>query len=398
MNHEMKRRDFLAGFSAAALGAAVPRIARAALPTAPVAVAKCRSYGPELITTLEKMFDQIGGLGRLVKNKTVAVKINMTGDTWQRLGFHPAGATHFTHPQTIGATVHLLGKAGARRIRILEGPIAWGDTLEEAMYNTGWDVNSFATAAPRVEFVNTNVPYPGKKPYTRFAVPQGGLLFPAYELNTAYEECDVFVSLTKVKEHATAGITLTMKNSFGITPCTIYGDRAAEEEPAQVPYGGRGTIIHSGSRQPTRIAPPEIDPKSPRQAGYRVPRCAADLCAARPIHLSILDGVETMAGGEGPWIRGSRYCRPEFLVVGTNCVTTDAVTAAIMGFDPMADRGKAPFETCDSILKLGEDLGLGTRDLKQIEVRGASIADVRFDFRAVPGGLPARAPSARQGA
>jgi len=396
MSNEIKRREFLAGLAAAGAGLAAPKTVRAALPTAPVAVAKCKTYGPEMVQTLEKMFDQIGGLGRLVKNKTVALKVNMTGDTWQRVGFHPAGATHFTHPATIGATVHLLGKAGARRIRILEGPIAWPESLEEAMYSTGWDVSTFTTAAPRVEYVNTNLPYPGKKPYVRFPVPKGGLLFPAYELNTAYEECDVFVSLTKVKEHATAGITLTMKNSFGITPCTIYGDRAAVDEPDPVPYGGRGTIIHSGNRQPTKIAPPEIDPKSPRQAGYRVPRCVADLCAARPIHLTILDAIETMAGGEGPWIRGNRYCAPGFLTVGTNCVTTDAVTAAIMGFDPMADRGQAPFETCDSTLKLAEDLGLGTRDLKQIEVVGTSIAEARFDFRAVPGGVPP-APR-RQGA
>jgi uncharacterized protein (DUF362 family) len=97
-----------------------------------------------------------------------------------------------------------------------------------------------------------------------------------------------------------------------------------------------------------------------------------------------------MAGGEGPWVRGTRYCRPGFLVVGTNCVNTDAVAMALMGFDPMADRGKPPFENCDSTLRLGEELGIGTRDLSQIEVVGASIAEARFDFRAVPGGLPQR--------
>jgi len=390
MNQPIKRRDFLTGLTAAGASLALPAPGRGSLPTAPVAVAKCNTYGREMVDTLERMFDQIGGLGRLVKNKTVALKINMTGDTWQRLGFHPAGSTHFTHPATLGATVHLLGKAGARRIRILEGPIAWGESLEEAMYNTGWDVSTFTNAAPKVEYVNTNLPYPGKKPYIRVEVPKGGLLFPAYLLNTAYEECDVFVTLTKVKEHATAGITLSMKNSFGITPCTIYGDRAGEDEPYPVPYGGRGSIIHYGSRQPTKIAPPEIDPNSPRQGGYRVPRCVADLCAARPIHLAILDAIETMAGGEGPWVRGSRYCRPGFLTVGTNCVTVDAVTMAIMGFDPMADRGKPPFENCDSTLKLAEDLGIGTRDLNQIEVIGTPIAEARFDFRAVPGGLPPR--------
>jgi hypothetical protein len=52
-----------------------------------------------------------------------------------------------------------------------------------------------------------------------------------------------------------------------------------------------------------------------------------------------------------------------------------------MGFDPMADRGTAPFETCDSTLRLAEELGVGSRDLKRIEVIGERIADVVFNYR-----------------
>jgi hypothetical protein len=52
----------------------------------------------------------------------------------------------------------------------------------------------------------------------------------------------------------------------------------------------------------------------------------------------------------------------------------------VMGFDPMADRGTPPFETCDSTLRLAEDAGLGTRDLKRIEVAGTPILQARFDF------------------
>jgi hypothetical protein len=178
-----------------------------------------------------------------------------------------------------------------------------------------------------------------------------------------------------------------MKNCFGITPCTIYGDRAGVDEPHPVPYGGRDGTMHQGARQPTKIALPEKDPKSPRDGGYRIPRCVADLAAARPTHLSILEAVETMAGGEGPWIVGGRYCAPGVVVVGTNCVTTDAVAMAVMGFDPMAIRGTAPFETCDSTLLLAEQLGVGTRDLKRIEVVGTPIREALFSFRAFPGGV-----------
>ena len=39
-----------------------------------------------------------------------------------------------------------------------------------------------------------------------------------------------------------------------------------------------------------------------------------------PIHLAIIDGIETVAGGEGPWVNGFRTVRPGLLVAGTNCV------------------------------------------------------------------------------
>jgi hypothetical protein len=170
-----------------------------------------------------------------------------------------------------------------------------------------------------------------------------------------------------------------MKNCFGITPCTIYGEGAPEDEAGRVPLGGRSPI-HAGHRQPAKCSPPERDPESPRDGGYRVPRCVADLVAARPVHLAIIDGIESQTNGEGI-NRNTRHVKPHLLVVGTNTVCVDAVGAAVMGFDPMADRGTAPFETCDSTLRLAEENGVGSRDLKRIEVIGARIADVVFDYR-----------------
>ena len=72
--------------------------------------------------------------------------------------------------------------------------------------------------------------------------------------------------------------------------------------------------------------------------------------------------------------------RPGVIVAGTNCVNIDSVCMSVMGFDPMADRGTPPFEVCDSTLRLAESVGLGTRDLKQIEVAGTRIEEARFDF------------------
>jgi uncharacterized protein (DUF362 family) len=363
------------------------RAATPAAPTAPVAIAKSRSYADSL-PTLEKLMDQIGGLGRLVKNKTVVIKINFTGGPNTRLGYLPQSRTYWTNPQQVGAMIRLMDKAGARRIRIAEGCDSPFVSLEEWMYRASWDVSALKSAGPRVEFVNTNIAYPGGKPYSRFKVPGTAYLFPAYDLNTVFDECDVLVSMTKLKEHTTAGVTISMKNLFGMTPSTIYGNGAGVDEPLAYPKGGRQQIMHNGGRQPPKSSLAEIDPKSPRQDTYRIPRCVADINAARPLHLAVIDGIDTMAGGEGPWSQQARPCSPGVVFAGTNGVTVDAVGLALMGFDPMADRGTAPFERCDSSLKLAEELGVGTRDLQRIEVIGTPIAQARFNFRAVPGGAP----------
>jgi hypothetical protein len=47
-------------------------------------------------------------------------------------------------------------------------------------------------------------------------------------------------------------------------------------------------------------------------------------------------------------------------------------------------RGTAPFEKCDSTLKLAEQLGIGTRDLSRIELIGLPISKGKVDFRKVP--------------
>src|SRR5262249_20295847 len=114
--------------------------------------------------------------------------------------------------------------------------------------------------------------------------------------------------------------------------------------------------------------------------GYRVPHIVADLVAARPVDLAIIDGIESVTGGEGPWIRGLRHVQPGVLIAGTNPVCTDAVGAAVMGYDPQARRGTPPFQTCDNTLLLAEGHGIGTTDLKRIDVRGVSIHDALYQY------------------
>src|SRR5262249_35586405 len=155
---------------------------------------------------------------------------------------------------------------------------AWATSgpLEEYLLDSGWNVRQLMGATSGVEFENTNALGKGKQ-YHRFKVPGGGLVFPSWELNHAYQDTDVFMSMAKLKNHATCGITLARKNIFGITPAAIYGDDAGEKEPNENPTKGRADVCHSGKRQPAAPALAELDPQSSRSPGYRMPRIVAEL-------------------------------------------------------------------------------------------------------------------------
>jgi uncharacterized protein (DUF362 family) len=206
-------------------------------------------------------------------------------------------------------------------------------------------------------------------------------MYPEYVMNQAYEDTDVFVSLAKLKNHADCGVTLSLKNCFGCVPASIYGDDAGRDEPNEKPTRGRSDVVHFAKRQPARIAAPELHPNEGlKNAGYRVSRVVADLAVVRPIHLAIVDGVASTAGGEGPWIRGLRVVKPGVLIAGLNPVCTDAVSAAVMGYNPRALRGTAPFRNADNTLLLAEAHGAGAADLKRIEVRGVPIEQALYRY------------------
>jgi uncharacterized protein (DUF362 family) len=370
----MTRREWIALISAAPLLKGAPNV-----PSAPVSIAKCASYDEDVTAHLDAMFDQLGGLDRLVRGKTVTVKLNLTGSPSLRVDGRPPGVTHYVHPKLVGATAHLMGKAGARRIRFVESAWATAGPLEDYLLDSGWNVRQLQAAAAGVEFENTNALGKGLK-YARFKVPGSAYMFAAYDLNHAYEDTDVFVSMAKLKNHETCGVTLSLKNCFGMLPASIYGDDAGVDEPNEKPTSGRSKTMHEGQRQPSKSALPELDPKSSREAGYRVPHIVADLIKSRPIDLQIIDGVESIAGGEGPWIKGVHRVQPGVLLAGLNPVCTDAVSTAVMGYDPRAPRGSAPFQTCDNTLLLAERHGIGTTDLKRIDVRGVPIAEAMYRY------------------
>lgn len=354
-------------------------------PASAVAIARCESYRTGVLKLqLEGLFDQLGGLTRLVSGKTVTIKLNLTGSPAMRFEGKPLGLTHYTHPNVVGVMCGLLDSAGARRIRLVESGFQTAMPLEEYMLESGWPLRALEASAKTIEMENTNSIGSGRR-YKEFTTGERGYVFRSFMLNEAYDETDIFVSLAKLKNHATCGVTLSLKNCFGITPSSIYGSDAGEDEPNENPTTGR-LPLHFGDRQPSRIAAPEIDPYGPRDSGYRVPRIVADLALARPIHLAVIDGVETMIGGEGPWI-GRDHLRtgsPQVLIAGLNPVCTDAVATAVMGYDPRAVRGERPFPGCDNTMLLAERHGVGSADLSRIDVRGLSIAEARYEFDPAP--------------
>ena len=369
------RREALGGFAVAALSIAKPA------PVSTVAIARCRTYQDDVYNKLDRMFDQIGGIGPLVKNKTVALKLNLTGNP-KRFPMDPA-MPYRNSPETVLATVRLLAKNGARRVRMIETFFPAKQDME-LWGRYGLDISGINNAGCKVEWENAQNLGLGSK-YVRVNVPGGGYMFPAYDLNHSFVDCDTFVSLSKLKNHWIAGVTMSLKNNFGITPCSLYGGDCGpdgNEDPQQE----RGPVCHNGAKTPPKGVPQELDPTSPRDFGYRVPRIVADLVRARPIDLAIVDGVESIRGGEGVWNPGVQIIKPGVLLAGKNPVCLDAVCMAVMGYDPKADRGTKPFIRGDSALRLAEAKGVGTTDLSRIEVAGLSIKDAYFDYGPGPVG------------
>jgi uncharacterized protein (DUF362 family) len=401
----MTRRDWLALSGLAAGAMAVPpseaRPAEArpakgartipenpAAPAEPVAVAKVRSYDEDLTAQFRKMFDQIGGIENQIKGKTIGIKVNLTGGA--SFPGYTVGDTTWAHPRVVGAAVAAFGALGAKRIRVLESCESRkaGFKLEDKLLSGGWDVNAIRNAAPLVEFENTNTAGQGKQ-YSVLKVKSKPYVFPAFLMNHSYEDCDYFVSLGKMKNHEEMGVTLCIKNLFGITPLGVYHDREQ--------------VFHYGYAQAPSGAPVELDPKSTRYEGWRLPRVLVDILGSRPVDLAIADGIVSMVGGEGPWVLGSKPCHPGILVVGKNCVNTDSVAMACMGYNPRAGRHEAPyrvfkgpkthpleqltpgdetFQYADNMMLLAEAAGLGSADLTKIDVRGVPIKEAMFEYEA----------------
>ncbi len=372
------RREFLR-VAGASLLAPLPLIqsplrAAAAKPSAPVSIARCKAYDREAVyRQLKTMMDQLGGLAKLVNGKTVAVKVNLTGNPRQQALGLPAGRTYHVHPDVVLATATLLDQAGARRIRFVECTYQ-NDPFEPYLRDAGWDLNALGALKAAVDYEDTHNLGKGKQ-YTEVKVPWGGSLFPAYHLNHSYIDCDVYISLAKLKNHATAGVTLGIKNNFGITPTSLY----SHHKPNEKSTSARIAIFHTGEERPADGLPQEVDPKSPRRPTYRVPRHTVRLArdpADRPDdHRWDRDRLRrrgTMAQGTGHPEARAPAGRPQ---PGLHRLRRHGRH----GLRPDGRAGTGPYPEANH-LAMAASFGLGTNNPKEIEVVGLALKDALHPF------------------
>jgi len=355
----------------------LPELSKVA-PSVPVAIQRCESYEPGLVRgKLDAAIELIGGIDKLVRGKTVTVKMNLTGNIQQLAGL-PAGRTYQIHQNITAALCAALNDAGAKRIALVEA-LYYHEPIEQVLTTAGWDLAAIKSAGGnKVIFENTKNrgSWAG---YSRLKVPWGGYLFPAFDVNQWYEKTDVFISLSKLKEHAAAGVTMASKNLFGVLPTALYGDDAPNEDSVQA----RVQQLHNGKRALPDGVPQEVDRGIPRDSRYRLPRIIADVVCARPVDLAVIDGIDTVRGGEGFWNEGVEPIQPKLLLVGRNAVCTDAVCTMVIGHNPMAAHMQAPFPG-ENYLQLLAQSGIGTHDIKQIEVRGVSLKEAIHPFTRKP--------------
>lgn len=385
----LSRRNFLK------LAAAVPAVlaapgtalrvagadaAAAPAPRALTALGRCQRYEYRVVRrALAALLDELGDVRSLVRRRHVLIKTNLVNTSEEDVAGVPLWLTVTVHPRVAMALGSLLVEFGARRVVFCDQlPFTCPD--EQAFAGYGFLAREFNQAMDgRAAFENTR--NRGRHPsYAVVKVPGGGELATAWEVNRSYVETDVLVSLGKLKSHVSGGITAGMKNLFGIPPSSLYGDDLTDH-PDERASGYRNQTMHACSRQPFTAA--AFTGRSVAgDHGHNVPRFIVDLNAAFPVALTVIDGISTIQTAEGWWL-GSMVSvtRPGLLIAGRNAVCTDAVAAAVMGFDPEAADRTHPFANGVNYLAMARRHGLGENRIGRLEVAGLSLAEARFEFQ-----------------
>ncbi len=278
----MTRRSLLAGSVGLAAGAVtaapflLPKYDRVRRPArSRVAIARADEYSERLegaLMSALRLFDlNIGG-------KSVLLKPNI-------VDFVP-GVGINTHPVLVTAAAECFKRLGARSVTVAEGPGHQRDT-QLVLFESGLQDE---LAKQHIPFVDLNRDELIKIKLCANYTGLGHLWLPSTVLSH-----DFIVSMPKVKTHHWSGVTLGMKNMFGVVPGTKYG--------------WPKNILHWRGIQQSIL----------------------DICATVPIHFVIADAIVAMEGN-GPLAGNSRPLHS--IVLADDPVAADATCARLMGFRP----------------------------------------------------------------
>lgn len=326
------RRDFLKATAGAAVLAALPHCsaepkwspaARRKTTRSQVAVLSADDYQQPLEDVVRRGI-QLFGLS--LQGRRVLLKPNF-------VEVDPDGVIN-THPAVVAAAIEAFRSLGALVV-VGEGAGHRRDN-EYLLETTGIGDVLRETGVPFVDLNNDAVrKVPLRSHYTQF----GELYLPESVVSA-----DLFVSMPKMKTHHWAGVTLSMKNLFGIVPGSIYGW-----------------------------------PKNPLHwAGIN--ESVLDLNAILPMpRFNIVDGIVGMEGN-GP-IQGEPV-QSGVLVFGTDPVAVDATCARLMSIDPSRVRYLREADAFlgnlaeDRVDQLGETVSRFSKDYRVLDAfRGIKPAD-----------------------
>jgi uncharacterized protein (DUF362 family) len=232
----------------------------------------------EYSETIEaQLLDGLGLFRLNVAGKSVLLKPNLVEDI-------PCPVN--TNATIIGAAARCFLRLGAGRVVIGEGPGHQRDT-ELVVQAVGLKPH---LAERQIEFIDLNRDELAKVKLKADFSGLGELWLPRTVL-----ESDFVVSMPKVKTHHWAGVTLSLKNMFGIVP--------------GMKYGWPKNLLH----------------------WHGIHESILDICATVPIHFVIADGITAMEGN-GPLQGVPRQLGK--IVLADDPIAADATCARLMGFDP----------------------------------------------------------------
>jgi uncharacterized protein (DUF362 family) len=279
---DLRRRRFLIGAGAAVaagLGTKLVRDVNEARLRAEVFIARARTYDDDLATKIDDGLTALGFSPARVIGKSVLLKPNLVEPS--------RGAPQVnTHPELIRTVAEVFRRWRAREVFVAEGQGHCRDS-ELVLEQSGLGE---VLSAERVEFVDLN--------HDEIQLVSNRLGFTALAelgLPATLNRADLIVSLPKMKTHHWAGVTLAMKNLFGVMPGVYYG-------------WPKNVLHHAG-----------------------IPGAILDINAAVRPHLAIVDGIVGMEG-DGPIMGTARHAG--VIVMGTNLPAVDATAARLMGINP----------------------------------------------------------------